>query len=180
MKTLISEFAIKEKVEELAQQLSIDYKQKNPVLIGVLKGSFIFLSDLARAMDFPLQLDFMSVSSYGDDTKSSGIVRIIKDLDDTITDRHVVIVEDILDTGLTLGYLVEMLGARKPASIRICTLLSKNHNRKTVHISADYVGFEIEDKFVVGYGLDYRGYFRNLPNIAELEEEDLALGFLAD
>ena len=167
---LYTEEQIRDKVRELAGQLVADFRGKNPLLVGILNGCVPFLSDLIRAMDLPLQVDFISVSSYGGSTKSSGVVRLLKDLSQGIEGRSVVIVEDIIDTGLTLNYLVENLATRKPASIDICTLLDKAEARtKTVDVK--YVGFSCPNKFVVGYGLDYAGLYRNLPYIGVLKPE---------
>lgn len=161
---LISEQEIQEKVEELGAQLSKDYEGKDVLFVCVLKGAIMFMSDLSKKVTIPMGMDFMAVSSYGASTQSSGVVRIIKDLDASIENRHVVIIEDIIDSGLTLSYLMKNLQSRKPASLKICTLLDKPA-RRTVDISPDYSGFTIEDKFVVGYGLDYDEKFRNVPYI---------------
>ncbi|SES98710.1 hypoxanthine phosphoribosyltransferase [Anaerobranca gottschalkii] len=161
---LISEEEIQQKVKELGQQLSNDYKGKDVLFICVLKGAIMFMSDLSKAMSIPIEMDFMAVSSYGASTKSSGIVKIIKDLDASIEDKHVVVIEDIIDTGLTLSYLIKILQNRKPASLKICTLLDKPA-RRTVDIKPDYSGFVIDDHFVVGYGLDYDEKYRNIPYI---------------
>lgn len=158
------------RIGELAAQIDKDYEGKELVLIGVLRGSVIFISDLARKIKNKLVLDFLAVSSYGQATTSSGQVRILKDLSEHIEDKHVIIVEDILDTGNTLSYLSDMLTARQPASIKICTLLDKP-SRRTADIAADYVGFTVPDAFVVGYGLDYCEYYRNLPYIGILKPE---------
>ncbi len=165
---LITADQIKRRVRELGIQLAEDYKDKRPVLVGVLKGAVTFMVDLMRAMDIPLSLDFMAISSYGASTRSSGVVRILKDLDSPIEDQHVLIVEDIIDTGLTLKYITELLWARRPASLRICTLLDKRAHRK-IAIPVDYVGFVIPDKFVIGYGLDFGEVYRNLPFIGVLK-----------
>jgi hypoxanthine phosphoribosyltransferase len=163
-KVLISEEQLDEKIKELGEQLSNDYKGKDVLFICVLKGAIMFMSDLSKKMTIPMEMDFMAVSSYGASTKSSGIVKIIKDLDTSIEGRHVVIIEDIIDTGLTLSYLVKILENRKPASLKVCTLLDKPA-RRTVDIKPDYCGFTIEDYFVVGYGLDYDEKYRNIPYI---------------
>ena len=169
---LISEAQLKKRIIELGQQITSDYKQDNSineiVLVCILRGAVFFLADLARAIEMPVLFDFISVSSYGDSSKSSGIVRIMKDLDENIENKHVVIVEDIIDTGLTLNHLVEVLKSRNPASLKICTLLTKPKRRK-VDIKVDYIGFEIDDFFVVGYGLDYAGKYRNLPLVGALD-----------
>jgi hypoxanthine phosphoribosyltransferase len=168
-KVLISKEKIDRKVAELGSELSRDYDGLEPVMICVLKGSAIFFSDLCRRMSIPMQMDFIAVSSYGRSTGSSGEVRLIKDLDASIEGRHAVVVEDILDTGFTLRYLKEMLGSRRPATLKICTLLDKP-DRRSVEIDADYRGFVIPNEFVVGYGLDYAERFRNLPEICVLKE----------
>lgn len=167
---LFSEKVIAEKIEELGKQITSDYHENDEVIvIGVLKGANIFLGDLVRKINLPLRIDFMAVSSYGNSTSSSGIVRILKDLDLEIENKHVVIVEDIVDTGLTLKYLTENLRSRKVSSLKICTLLDKPFRRKCdLHI--DYVGFEIPDAFIVGYGIDYAEKYRNLPYIATIKE----------
>jgi hypoxanthine phosphoribosyltransferase len=167
---LLSKEEIDEKVKELGKMLAEEYAGKRPLLICVLKGALIFVADLARAMNIPLEVDFMAVSSYGVSTKSSGVVRILKDLETGIEGRHVLIVEDIIDTGLTLKYLIENLKSRKPASIKICTLLDKP-SRRRVQLQPDFSGFEIPDKFVIGYGLDFSEIYRNLPFIGVLKPE---------
>lgn len=171
-KELITEEAIQKKVEELARRISQDYQGKNPIFIGILRGAFVFLSDLVRKLDIPADIDFMAVSSYGDATKTSGVVKIVKDLDEDIEGRDVVIVEDIVDTGLTLKYLIDTLSARNPASIAVCALLLKK-NKQEVAVPVEYVGFEIPDEFVVGYGLDCAGMFRQLPSIYVIDEDKL-------
>ncbi len=167
---LITEEQLGRKVRELGTQLAADYAGKLPILIGALNGATLFMSDLIRACRIPLSIDFIAVSSYGAGTRSSGVVRILKDLDRTIEDRHVVIVEDIVDTGLTLSYLIESLSARQPASIRVCALLDKA-DRRVADVSLDYAGFRIPDEFVVGYGLDYNDLYRNLPYIGVLKPQ---------
>jgi hypoxanthine phosphoribosyltransferase len=167
---LFSEEKIKTRVMELAEEISKDYPGGNKIFIGVLKGSVMFVADLMRCMESNVTMDFMSVSSYGVSTSSSGIVRILKDLDFDIEGRDVFIIEDIIDSGNTLKYLYEYLKARNPNIIKICCLLDKP-DRRTAQIKADYVGFEIPDAFVVGYGLDYDEKFRNLPYIGILKEE---------
>lgn len=167
---LFSKEEIEARVKELAATLSADYKDKKPLLLCILKGSTLFYSDLVKAMNIFLTFDFMAVSSYGATTRSSGEVKMIKDLDSSIQDRHVIIVEDIVDTGFTLKYLTKLLESRNPASLKICTLLNKPCRRE-VDITPDYVGFEVGNHFVVGYGLDYDEYFRNLPEIGVLKEE---------
>ncbi len=169
VKVLLTKAEIEAKVKELAQMLSRDYSGKNPLFVCVLKGAAVFLCDLIRHMDINLEVDFMAVSSYGNSTTSSGVVRILKDLEYSIEDRHVIIVEDIIDTGLTLDYLRENLLSRRPASLKIVALLDKPE-RRTVEIEADYRGFCIPDEFVVGYGLDFKENFRNLPDVCVLLE----------
>lgn len=165
---LFSEEQLRERVKALGAQITADYAGKEPVLASVLRGSYIFMADLTRAIDLPVTVDFMAVSSYGSGTTSSGQVEIKKDLSDTIEGRDLIIVEDILDSGNTLYYLIDMLKARKPNSIRICTLMDKPA-RRTKPIQADYVGFEIPDAFIVGYGLDYAERYRNLPYVGVLK-----------
>jgi len=164
---LITEEEIREKVTELGKKITRDYQGKDLVFIGVLRGAVIFMSDLARAISIPMIFDFMAISSYGAATESSGVVRILKDLDESIAGKDVLIVEDIVDTGLTLDYLFRILKSRKPASLKVCTLLTKSTRRK-VKVRVDYLGFDIPNKFVVGYGLDYAGKFRNVPFIFTL------------
>ncbi len=169
-KVLVSEEEIKTIVKKLGAQITEDYKDKKLLMVSVLKGSVVFMSDLMRTIDLPCEIDFMSVSSYGDKTKSSGTVRILKDLDRDIVDYDVLLVEDILDSGKTLSYLMELLYARNPASIRICTLFDKPERRE-VDIFADYKGISVPDEFIVGYGLDYAEKYRNLPYIGVLSED---------
>jgi hypoxanthine phosphoribosyltransferase len=157
------------RVRELAEQISADYAGKNVLLIGVLKGAVFFLADLMRQLDVDCEVDFMAVSSYGSSTDSSGVVRILKDLDSAIEDRHVLIVEDIVDSGLTLSYLFRMLRGRKPASLEVCALLTKP-DRREVDMPIKYVGFEIPNRFAIGYGLDHAERYRNLPYVAVLSE----------
>jgi len=164
---LITEEEIKEKVSELGKKITRDYQDKNLIFIGVLRGAVIFMADLARAISIPMIFDFMAISSYGAATESSGVVRILKDLDETIAGKDVLVVEDIIDTGLTLDYLLRILKSRKPASLKVCTFLNKSARRK-VKVRVDYLGFDIPDKFVVGYGLDYAGKFRNVPFVFTL------------
>lgn len=166
---LISEKQIKEKVIELGQKIEKDYKGQEIFLIGVLKGASVFISDLMRCVNLDVKIDFMSVSSYGMSTTSSGIVKILKDIDQDISNKNVIIVEDIIDTGLTLNYLKDYLLKKNAKSIKICTLLDKPERRKC-NIQVDYIGFEIEDKFIVGYGIDYKEMYRNLPYIAYVHE----------
>jgi hypoxanthine phosphoribosyltransferase len=165
---LVSEKEIAEKVAALGEQITADYTGRAPLLIGVLKGAFVFMADLARAIALPVEVDFMAVSSYGTATKTSGIVRIVKDLDADLTDRHVLIVEDIVDSGLTLSYLSKGLLARGPASLEVCALLVKTGQHRVV-LDLKYVGFEIPPDFVVGYGLDFAERYRNLPDVRVLE-----------
>ncbi|MGB7604675.1 MAG: hypoxanthine phosphoribosyltransferase [Lutisporaceae bacterium] len=167
---LITEEQIKQKTKELGKKITEHYKGKDLVVIGVLKGCVIFLSDLVREIDLPLTLDFMVVSSYGTSTKSSGVVRIIKDLEKDIQNKDVLIVEDIVDSGLTLSYLVEYLKSRNANSVKICTILDKPEKRKA-QVDIDFSGFQIPDEFVVGYGLDYSEIYRNLPFVCILKPE---------
>ena len=165
---LFSEEQLKNRVREIAQQITADYHGKEIMLISVLRGSFVFMADLCRAIDLPCTLDFMAVSSYGKGTKSSGQVQITKDLSEDISDRHIIVVEDILDSGNTLSYLLKILENRHPASIRLCTLLDKP-DRRVKPVEVHYSGFTIPDAFVVGYGLDYAEKYRNLPYIGILK-----------
>jgi hypoxanthine phosphoribosyltransferase len=167
---MITEDRIRQKTAELGRKLTEDYGGKNPLLICVLKGGLMFLADLMREIQIPVEIDFMAVSSYGDATESSGVVRILMDLDRNIRGRHVLIVEDIIDTGRTLTYIMENLRTRGPASIKVCTLLNKPA-RRVLDIPIDYVGFEIPDRFVIGYGLDYGETYRNLPFVGVLKPE---------
>ena len=166
---LVSAEDLQRRVAELGAQISRDYAGKPLLLIGVLKGAVFFLSDLMRHVDIPVEIDFMAVASYGSATDSSGVVRILKDLDAAIEGRDVLIVEDIVDSGLTLQYLMRNLGSRNPRTLEVCALLVKPERRK-VELPTKYVGFEIEDRFVVGYGLDYAERYRNLPFVAALEK----------
>lgn len=170
LRVLISEEDLKKRVAELGRQISADYQGREPLLVSVLRGSYIFMADLTRAVDCFCQIDFMAVSSYGKGTESSGQVKIIKDLSESIEGRDVIVVEDILDSGNTLHYLFQLLQARHPASIRLAALLDKP-SRRTKPVKADYVGFEVPDEFVVGYGLDYNERYRNLPYIGILKPE---------
>lgn len=167
-RVFISEEQITQRVAELGRQITEDYRGRDLMLVGVLKGAVMFMVDLARAINLPLAIDFMATSSYGASTQSSGVVRILKDLDRSIDGRNILIVEDIVDSGLTLAYLREILKDRNPASIRICALLDKRRARKA-NVHLDYVGFEIPDEFVVGYGLDYAEAYRNLPFVGVLK-----------
>ena len=168
--TLITEQELEDKVIELGKQITKDYKDKDLIVICVLKGAVIFMSDLVKNIDLPITMDFMAVSSYGNSAESSGIVKIIKDLSMNIENKDVLIVEDIIDTGLTLKYLVEVLKSRNPNSVKVCTLLEKP-DRKKADIISEYKGFDIPDEFVVGYGLDFSEKYRNLPYISVLKEE---------
>ena len=167
---LISSAEIDAKVREIGARITEDYSGEKPLLIGILRGAVVIMSDLMRSIDLRCELDFMDISSYGSGSSSSGVVRILKDLEEDITDRHVLIVEDIIDTGLTLSYLMRSLQARKPASLEICALLSKP-SRRRADLDVRYLGFEVPDEFVVGYGLDYAGAYRNLPDICVLKPE---------
>lgn len=163
-KVLVDSKEVRAKVKELATRVSKDYKNKELILVGILKGAFMFLSDLVKEMKIPVQIDFIAVSSYGMATKSSGVVRIVKDLDLNIQGRHVLLIEDIIDTGLTLSYILEIFKLRNPASLEVCVLLQKEKKKKA-DIPIKYMGFNIPDEFVVGYGLDCEECFRHLPSI---------------
>lgn len=166
---LISEEELSKIVKELGAKITDDYKDKNLLLVSILKGSVTFMADLMREINIPCNIDFMAVSSYGSGTKSSGVVKIIKDLDSSIEGKDLLIVEDILDSGRTLNYIKEILLARNPKSIRICTLFDKPE-RRDVDLYADYIGSKVPNEFIVGYGLDYNEYYRNLPYIGVLKE----------
>jgi len=168
--TIISQKEIADRVAELAAEISEDYVGREPLLIGVLKGAFVFITDLARSIDLPVSVDFMAVSSYGTSTKSSGVVRIIKDLDTDLEGRDVIVVEDIVESGLTLNYLLHNLRSRNPRSLAICSLLYKEV-AATSAIKVDYIGFSIPREFVIGYGLDTAERYRNLPFVALYSEE---------
>ncbi len=170
IKTLISEEKLKERIRELAKEIDRDYAGKEIHLICVLKGGAYFMTELSKYITIPVTIDFMAVSSYGSKTVSSGIVKIIKDHDEPIENRDVLVVEDIVDTGFTLSYLMEILRDRKPASLKLCAMLNKP-DRRVREVKIDYCGFDIPDKFVVGYGLDYDQHYRNLPYIGVIEEE---------
>ena len=170
IKVLLSEEEVDARIRQIAAKISKDYAGKEIHMICVLKGGVFFTCELAKRITVPVSLDFMSVSSYGDDTKSSGVVKIVKDLDQDLSGKDVLIVEDILDTGVTLSHLVPMLKLRRPNSVRLCTILSKPSRRK-VDIEPDYCGFEVPDEFVVGYGLDYDEKYRNLPYVGVLKPE---------
>ena len=167
-RVLFTEQELKDRVAEIAAQIDKDYAGKEPMLISVLRGSFIFMADLVRSITLPCTVDFMAVSSYGSGTTSSGQVKITKDLSESIEGRDIIVVEDILDSGNTLSYLFQLLQARHPASVRLCTLLDKP-SRRTKDVTADYTGFTVDDLFVVGYGLDYAEKYRNLPYIGILK-----------
>ena len=169
-RVLLGESEIKNRVAELGAAISRDYAGQEPIVVGILKGAMIFMADLVRALDIPARLDFMVVSSYGTTSKSSGVVRILKDLEQSVEGRHLIIVEDIVDSGLTLNYLADNLKSRGPASLKICTLLDKP-DRRQVEVQLDYNGFVIPDEFVVGYGLDYNEKYRNLREIIVLRRE---------
>ena len=166
---LLDEQDIKDIVKKVGAEITRDYADKNPLVIAVLRGAVVFMTDIMRAIECPLSIDFMAVSSYGDGVKSSGVVRIVKDLDTKIEGRHVIIVEDVLDSGLTLSYLVRMLKSRNPASIEIAAFLVKDIEGKRPAVDPRYVGTHVPDKFVVGYGLDYAERYRNLPFVGVLK-----------
>ena len=168
VRVLLSEEMVDARIQAIGEQISRDYAGKQVHLICVLKGGSFFMCELAKRITVPVSLDFMSVSSYGGDTKSSGVVKIVKDLDESLKDKHVIVVEDIVDSGRTLSYLLELLQDRGPASLRLCTLLDKP-DRRVKEVFVDYTGFEIPDQFVVGYGLDYNQKYRNLPYIGVVE-----------
>ena len=171
IRVLLTEAEVDAKIQEIGEQISRDYAGQQVHLVCVLKGGSFFMCELAKRITVPVTLDFMSVSSYGGDTRSSGIVKIVKDLDEPLKDRDVLVVEDIVDSGRTLSYLMELLKNRGPASLKLCTLLDKP-DRRVVDVKVDYTGFEIPDVFVVGYGLDYDQKYRNLPYIGAVEFED--------
>ena len=168
IRVLLTEEEVNKKISEVAAQINKDYEGKEVHLICILKGGVFFTCELAKRLTIPVSLDFMSVSSYGSDTKSSGVVKIVKDLDESLKDKEVIVVEDIVDSGRTLSYLLEMLKDRGPASLRLCTLLDKPE-RRVIDVHVDYTGFNIPDEFVVGYGLDYDQRYRNLPYIGVVE-----------
>ena len=170
LRLLLSEDQIRENLRQLRGKITADYKNSNLMLVTVLKGAVVFLADLMRQIDVPAEIDFMVVSSYGSGVKSSGVVKIVKDLDVPLAGKDILIVEDILDSGLTLSYIKELLESRGPRSIRIATLLDKPSRRK-VDLQADYIGFSVPDEFVIGYGLDYDEKYRNLPYIGILKPE---------
>ena len=168
VKVLLTEEEVNKRIQEIGEQISKDYAGKQVHLVCVLRGGAFFMCELAKRITVPVSLDFMSVSSYGGDTKSSGVVKIVKDLDDSIQGKDVLVVEDIVDSGRTLSYLLEMLRDRSPASLHLCTLLDKP-DRRVINVDVDYTGFAIPDEFVVGYGLDYDQKYRNLPYIGIVE-----------
>ena len=170
VKVLVPEEDVAKRIKELGEQISKDYAGKQVHLICVLKGGVFFMCELAKRITVPVSMDFMSVSSYGDGTKSSGVVKIAKDLDETLEGKNVLIVEDIIDSGRTLSYLVENLKSRGAKSVRLCTLMSKP-SRRVVEVPVDYIGYEIPDEFVVGYGLDYAQKYRNLPYVGVVEND---------
>ena len=167
-KVLISEEEISSKVQELADKINNEFAEKNPIVISILKGAFVFMSDLIKRIEVPITIDFMAVSSYGGGTSSSGNVKIVKDIGQDISGKHIIIAEDILDSGRTLSRVIEILKERNPASITLYTLLDKP-DRRVVDIKADYTCFTVPDEFVIGYGLDYNEYYRNLPYIGVLK-----------
>lgn len=166
---LITREEIASIVARLAAQISRDYQRKNPLLIGILKGSFVFMADLVRRLDFPLELDFIRLSSYGRGTRTSGNVRVLQGLRSIVQDRHVLVVEDIVDTGITVAFLLDYLKKKRPASLALCALLDKT-SRRRVPVTIDYLGVTVPDKFIVGYGIDFDEKYRNLPDICVLEE----------
>lgn len=168
VRVLLTEEEVDKRIQEIGDQISMDYEGKQVHLVCVLKGGSFFMCELAKRITVPVSLDFMSVSSYGSDTKSSGVVKIVKDLDESLKDKDVIVVEDIVDSGRTLSYLMDMLRDRGPSSLRLCTLLDKP-DRRVIDVHVDYTGFVIPDEFVVGYGLDYDQRYRNLPYIGVVE-----------
>ena len=171
IEVLLSEEEVDRRINEIGEQITKDYEGKTVHLLCVLKGGSFFMCELAKRISVPVSLDFMSVSSYGKDTKSSGVVKIVKDLDESIKGKDVLVVEDIVDSGRTLSYLMELLAAREPASLRLCTLLDKPE-RRVVDVNVDYTGFQVPDEFVVGYGLDYDQLYRNLPYIGVVKFDE--------
>lgn len=167
-KVLISEEELKRRITEMGRQITQEYHAEPLTIVGILKGASIFFADLARSIDLPLQMDFMSVSSYGTEATSSGVVKIIKDLDADVTGRHILLVEDIIDTGITLAYLRDYLSNRGAKSVKICTLLDKPSRREKA-VQVDYIGFTMPDEFIIGYGIDYAENYRNLPYVASLK-----------
>jgi len=173
-RVIFSEEELQRRVRELAGQINADYRGLDPLLVGVLRGVIFFMTDLMRAMTIPASLDFMAISRYDPQQKSKGAVRLIKDLEESVEGRHLIFVEDVVDTGLTLSYLLRVLKARTPASLEVCVLFDKSRHR-LVDVPVKYKGFDLQDRFVVGYGLDYRGGYRHLPFIGELKPELLNL-----
>lgn len=171
VEVLLTEKEVDDRIQKIGEQISRDYEGKQVHLVCVLKGGSFFMCELAKRITVPVSLDFMSVSSYGSDTKSSGVIRIVKDLDESLKDKDVLVVEDIVDSGRTLSYLLEMLKARGPKSLKLCTLLDKPE-RRVVEVNVDYTGFQIPDEFVVGYGLDYDQRYRNLPYIGVVKFDE--------
>lgn len=171
IRVMISEEEVTRRISELAKQISEDYAGRSVHLVCILKGSLFFTCELAKRITVPVTLDFMSVSSYGDGTKSSGVVKMVKDLDESLEGKNTIVIEDIIDSGRTLSYLLENLSNRKPASLRLCTLLDKPE-RRVREVKVDYTGFQIPDEFVVGYGLDYAQRYRNLPYIGVISFEE--------
>ena len=172
---LVDEETLRARVTELGEEISADYAGRDLLLVGVLKGAVFFMADLMRHLAIPCEIDFMAISSYGDSTDSSGVVRILKDLDINIEGRHVLVVEDIIDSGLTLSYLIRNLEAREPATLEICALLTKPERRE-IDVPVRYVGFEIPNRFVIGYGLDFAERYRNLPYVGVLDPAQLPEG----
>jgi hypoxanthine phosphoribosyltransferase len=166
---IISKEAIDRRIKELAAEIAVDMHDKNPLIVVVLKGAFVFASDLIKHFDFPFEVDFISISSYGDSTKSSGVVKLLKDLDEPIKDRTLLLLEDIIDTGLTLNYLYSLMQIRSPKRIEVAAFLNKIESRN-FDVPIKYTGFEIENKFVVGYGLDFKQQYRGLPYVIAIEE----------
>ncbi|HZU87194.1 MAG TPA: hypoxanthine phosphoribosyltransferase [Anaerolineaceae bacterium] len=169
---VLSEEVIQERIRQLGKQISKDYAGKNPLVVGVLKGVLFFMADLLRTLQFPVEVDFLAVSSYSPQARKMGMVRLVKDLDAWIEDRHVLFIEDVIDTGLTLNYLLRTLRTRQPASLEVCVLFDKPQKR-LIEIPVKYKGFDLPDRFVVGYGLDYREKYRNLPFVGLLKTEAL-------
>ncbi|MBU2534719.1 MAG: hypoxanthine phosphoribosyltransferase [Chloroflexota bacterium] len=170
LRVLFHRQEIEATVRRLASEISQDYRHKNPLLLGILRGSFVFLADLIRHLDFPLEVDFIGLSSYGSGTQTSGKIKVVKKLETPVRDRHVLVVEDIVDSGLTTTFLLDYLQKQKPASVKICALSDKPSRRK-VPVNIDYLGFTVPNKFLVGYGLDANQQFRNLPDICYLEDK---------
>lgn len=169
-RVLIPREEIEKKVAEISEELRKDYKEKHPLIIGTLKGSFVFMSDLIRKLDIPVEIDFVRLSSYGSGKETSGKIKLAQGIKTPIRGRHVLVIEDIVDTGLTVRFLFDYLGRRKPASLKLCTLLDKP-SRRVVDVPIDYLGFTVPDSFIVGYGLDFDEKFRHLPDVCVLEEQ---------